>query len=144
MPAFKAKWVNRDKVMADLRKVLPGTQERLAVAQAQSAEALADAIRSRAPVRTGRYRASINAKRLGGDRRSYGNDFASQTKDPNAMGIFGSFHWHWLEFGTQKMAAEPHVFPTYRARKKSIRRAAANAVNRAVRAALTQKSKPPG
>ncbi|WP_181182629.1 hypothetical protein [Mesorhizobium sp. B3-1-9] len=57
------------------------------------------------------------------------------TKDPNATGIFAEFIWRFLEFGTVKMAARPHIFPTYRAYRKKLRRRIAGAVNRAVRKA---------
>jgi HK97 gp10 family phage protein len=59
----------------------------------------------------------------------------SATKDPNAWGIFADFKWRWLEFGTRKMRARPHIFPTYRAARKKIRRKIANAINKEIRKA---------
>lgn len=86
-----------------------------------------------------------------------------KTKDKNAVGVFAEFIWRFLEFGTRAhtikaksgpllvfkgkdgqtvavpsvqhpgMARQPHVFPTYRAEKKRIRRKMAAAVNKAVR-----------
>ena len=59
-----AKFENREKVMARLNKVLPETEKELAAAQLEAGRELADRIRGRAPVRTGRYRQSIEAARL--------------------------------------------------------------------------------
>lgn len=86
-----------------------------------------------------------------------------KTKDKNAVGIYAGFIWRFLEFGTRAhtikakngpllvfkgkdgnniavpsvqhpgMPRQPHVFPTYRAEKKKIRRKMAAAVNKAVR-----------
>lgn len=90
---------------------------------------------------------------------------ARKTKDPNATGIFADYIWRFLEFGTQAhvispkkgeylvfrgpdgrwvytkqvkhpgTVAHPHIYPTYRAYKKKLRRKMANAVNKAVRKA---------
>jgi hypothetical protein len=86
-----------------------------------------------------------------------------QTKDPNATGIFADFIWRLLEFGTKAhviepktgeylvfrgpdgnvvstkkvdhpgAVAHPHIFPTFRAFRKRLRRKMAGAVNKAVR-----------
>ena len=133
--AVRAKWEGRDKVMARLRSVAPKAEIQMAVAQLEAANELANAIRGRAPVRTGRYRDSIRGGRLGeaqGKLRAVGTN---PTKDPNATGIFALFIWKFLEFGTRTgTSARPHIFPTYRAMKKQIRRKIANVVNRAVKA----------
>ena len=139
---FKAKFEGRDKVMARLRKLVPNAERELAEAQLDSAKQLATAIAARAPVRTGRYRASIHGARLAGHNKGQGRSIGlrGQTKDKNATGIFALFYWVFLEFGTKGggfggkgIARQPHVFVTYRAMKKKIRRNMANAVNRAVR-----------
>ena len=138
---FKAKVEGRDKVMARLRKLVPNAERELAEAQLDSAKQLATAIAARAPVRTGRYRASISGGRLAGHK---GKDvrlgLLGETKDPNATGIFAHFIWRFLEYGTKGggfggkgISRQPHIFPTYRAMRKKIRRNMANAVNRAVR-----------
>jgi HK97 gp10 family phage protein len=130
----KAKWEGRDKVMARLRSVLPATEQELASTQVEVARELANRIKPRAPVRTGRYRDSIEGAKLSS---RPGDKFIGRgkTKDPNATGIFADFRWRWLEFGTVRMPARPHIFPTYRAYRKELRRKMANAVNKAVRRA---------
>jgi HK97 gp10 family phage protein len=141
----RAKFEGRAKVMARLRNIVPGAEANLAVAQLEAAKELASAIRTRAPVDTGTYRNSIQGDRLASrpaGRRVGGRLKAtrvgkelSATKDPNATGIFAEYIWRFLEFGTVKMAARPHIFPTYRAMKPRIRRKMAGAVNKAVRKA---------
>ena len=133
---ISAKFENREKVMARLNAVLPATEKELAAAQMEAGRDLASAIRARAPVRTGAYRDSIEAARLVDMPKKGRNAFvAGKTKDKNAVGIYGEFMWRWLEFGTVKQAAQPHILPTYRAKRKSIRRKMAAAVNKAVKKA---------
>lgn len=121
--------------MARLRAIAPAAETELATAQLDAAKALADKVRARAPRRTGRYAASIVGDKLlsrpGGN--LLGGGLKGQTKDKNATGVFGSFIWRFLEFGTVNMGRQPHIFPTYRAFKKTIRRRMATAVNRALR-----------
>lgn len=131
----KAKWVGREKVLARLRQLAPEAEKAAAVAQLEAAKELAAAIRPRAPVRTGDYRDSIQGDVLAnrpGEKAVFG---IRRTKDPNATGIFAKWTWRFLEFGTVKMVSRPHIFPTYRAMRKRIRRKVANAINKAVRRA---------
>lgn len=163
----KAKIEGRDAVMRRLRKLVPDAEAQLAKAQLDAAEDLADKIRARAPGgETGRYRASIGADRLvNREGVDAAGTIGGRTKDPNATGIFASFLWRFLEFGTKAhviepksgkylvfrtgdgsliskrrvnhpgSVAHPHIFPTFRANRKKIRRRMADAVNRAVRKA---------
>lgn len=112
---------------------------------------------------TGEYKASIKAARVADmpGKRQVGQK--NKTKDPNAAGIYADYRWRWIEFGTRAHTikgknggnlvfttkdgksistrsvqhpgspAQPHIFPTYRAFRKRIRRNMANAVNRAVK-----------
>lgn len=131
--------------MRRLRALVPAAEAELAKEQLEGAVELANRIKPRAPRNTGRYAASIQGDRLAnrpGERRIGGKVKAtgvgrqlSATKDPNATGVFAEFIWRFLEFGTVKMAARPHIFPTFRAYRKKLRRRMANAVNRAVRKA---------
>ena len=132
----KAKWLGREKVMAKLRQLLPDTEKELAQTQLDVARELAGRITARAPRRTGRYAASIYGDRIAGKTAKQGLvGLKGQTKDPNATGIFADFVWRFLEFGTVHMPARPHIYPTYRAYKKTARRKVAGAVNKAVRKA---------
>ena len=104
---FKAKFEGRDKVMARLRKLVPNAERELAEAQLDSAVQLAQAIAARAPVRTGRYRASIHGARLSGHKKGQGVGIGLRggTKDKNATGVFALFYWRFLEFGTRQHGA---------------------------------------
>lgn len=135
----RAKVLGRETVMRKLRELVPDAEKELAKAQLEGAIELANRIKPRTPgPRTGQYQASIQADRLANrpsKRAVSGRGLRAPTKDPNATGIFADFIWRFLEFGTVKMAARPHIFPTYRAYRKKLRRRMATAVNRAVRKA---------
>ena len=134
----KAQVLGRDAVMRRLRAIVPEAEKQLAAAQLEAAQELANRIKPRAPgPRTGKYQASIQGDRLTNrpKERSIGKGLKGQTKDPNATGVFAEFIWRFLEFGTVKMTARPHIFPTYRAYRKKMRRKMAGAVNKAVRKA---------
>lgn len=153
----------RDAVMKRLRALVPEAEAAAASAQEASAKELAEAIKARAPRYSGEYVNSIDAVRLAGrndDRKPVG---MAPTKDPNAWGIVALYIWRFIEFGTRPhtikakkkallafrvgdrlvrapqvahpgMRARPHIFPTYRALRKRIRRRVAAAINRAVKA----------
>lgn len=133
----KAKFEGRAALYARLNKVAPLAEAELATAQLEGAVELANRIKGRSPIRTGKYRASIQGDKLSNrpTKRAIGRGLRGQTKDPNATGVFAEYIWRFLEFGTSKMAARPHHFPTYRAYRKKLRRKMANALNKAVRKA---------
>lgn len=132
----KAEFRGRDAVMRRMRKLVPDAEKEVAEAQLEAAQGLASAIENVAPLgETGDYRASIVGAKLSSRPAGRSLVGVGQTKDPNATGIFADYIWRFLEFGTVKMAAQPHIFPTYRANKKRIRRKVAGAVNKAVRKA---------
>jgi hypothetical protein len=154
---------SRDAVMKRLRELVPEAEEAAAAAQEVSAKELAEAIKARAPRDSNEYVNSIEAVRLAGrndDRKPVGIE---QTKDPNAWGIVALYIWRFIEFGTRPhaikarkkprlvfrignkvvrtaqvahpgMKARPHIFPTYRAMRKRIRRRVAAAINKAIKA----------
>lgn len=130
--AIKAKFLGREAVTRKLRQLVPEAEKQAAIAQMEAATELAAAISARAPRRTGEYADSIEGDKLSNRREAA---IGARTKDPNATGIFANFKWRWLEFGTVKMSAQPHIFPTFRAARKRIRRKVANAINKAVRKA---------
>lgn len=148
---LKATWVNRDQVMASLRLLSPQIEKQIAAKQLEVAGDLAKRIRDKAPVGNprwrrnrspGQYRRSIIAGRLA-DNLGAQLHGISQTKDPNATGVFGDFIWRWLEFGTVKTLARPHIFPTYRARKKYIVRTMRRAINTGIKKAMAGQSAGP-
>ena len=149
---IKAKLEGREAVMKRLRALLPDTEAELAEEQLEGAQELAARIKPRAPG-DGTYRSSIQADRLSNrpGQNAIRKGAKGQTKDPNATGIFADYRWRWLEYGTNprfnKMGAYrgvgpamPHIFPTYRAYRKKLRKRMANAVNRAVRKARKSNS----
>lgn len=157
----KARFLGREAVMRRLVRLVPDAQKELAAAQMEAAQELATAIARRAPRDTGEYADSIQADLLSNrsNRRQVG---VMTTKDENATGIYASFKWRFLEFGTKASPARasrqdrryrrtaimtksyrahaatrafPHIFPTYRAMRKKLRRKVAGAVNKAIRRA---------
>jgi HK97 gp10 family phage protein len=148
--AIKAKFMGREALMKRLRQLVPEIDQMVATAQLEAAEDLAAAIEERAPIGdgddAGDYRASIKGGRIA-DHPGKAVIGTSDIKDKNATGVFANRKWRWLEFGTSerkvkktgkssgRMPAQPHIFPTYRAKKKAIRRKVSTAINRAVRRA---------
>lgn len=130
-----AKFENREKVMARLLAVVPTAQKEIAAAQWEAATDLANAIYVRAPVKTGKYRSTIDVDLLTNHRKAVNRGVFGKTKDPNAVGIYAWWVWRLIEFGTVKTPAQPHVLPTYRAGKKTIKRKMAVALRRAVKQA---------
>lgn len=128
---------NREKVLAEINRLAPSITTALADAQMKVAQDLAKKIRGYAPVHTGIYRSSIIGDRLSNhpQQKLVGGGIGIP-KDPNATGIFASYLWRWLEFGTQKMPARPHIFPVYRARKPYILRKLRLTVNNALKARM--------
>jgi hypothetical protein len=146
--AMKAKFLGREAVMRRLNQLVPDAEKELASVQLEVAKEVAARIAARAPTGdSGEYQRSIEGARLAdrpGKSRVVGS---SETKDKNATGVFAEYIWKWLEFGTKdrvvkktgksagKMTPQPHIFPTWRAYRKTARRKMATAVNKAVRKA---------
>jgi HK97 gp10 family phage protein len=130
---IKAEWKNREGVMQELQRVAPAVASALAEAQLKVAKDLAKRVKLYAPERTGRYKDSIIGAKLSEhpDKKLVGA--VGVPKDPNATGLFASYLWRWLEFGTVKMKARPHIFPVYRARKPYMLRKLRLTVNNAVK-----------
>lgn len=164
--AIKAKMLGREALMRKLNQVVPEAEKQLADAQLEAAKDVAGKIAARAPTKSGEYKASIEGGRLAdrpGQARVLGGN---ATKDKNATGVFAAWYWRFLEFGTSAhviraknapalrfrgqggqlvskesvahpgSSAQPHVFPTWRAFRKTARRRMAAAVNKAVRKAM--------
>lgn len=160
---MRAKFVGREVLTEKLRKLVPNAEKEYAQAIETSAKELANSIRSRAPRDSGEYVASINADKLS-NRTGKSQVGIQQTKDQNAWGIYANYIWRFIEYGTKShiikaknakrlfwrtdagnsataaqvshpgQAAQPHIFPTYRAMRKRIRSRVARSINKAVRA----------
>lgn len=142
--AITSKFVGRSALLKRLANLVPEVEQATAAAQLEAAEELAAAIEERAPIGvSGDYRASITGGRLA-DHPSKAVLGDGDVKDKNATGVFADFKWRWIEFGTGartvkatgkssgRMPAHPYIFPTYRSKKKAIRRKISSAINRAV------------
>lgn len=100
--ALKATMIGRNEAMKMLDRISPAITVSLGGMQLKVARDLAEKIRNVAPVRTGKYRDSINAARLS-DRPGaapFGKGEFNKTTDPNATGVFAAWYWYMIEFGT--------------------------------------------
>lgn len=68
-----------------------------------------DQVKERAPVQSGALKRSIKAKRNKGTKT---NISASVIADKSGGRSGRGYHWHFLEFGTVKMSAQPFINPT--------------------------------
>jgi HK97 gp10 family phage protein len=98
------------------------------------AAALADAIRAAAPRQTGNLAASVRVGELRQDRRGVwsitvkaGGELT--TKEVRSGSGVPYDYANATEFGTEKEAAEPFFYPTYRARRNGIRHEIESAVS---------------
>jgi hypothetical protein len=135
--AYKAKFLGREAVMRKLNRMVPDAEKELAQAQMDVAREAADRIaaRARSMIAGSEYVQSIQADLISNRPKNELVGAINETKDTNATGVFAKWTWRWLEHGTVKMAKRPHIFPTWRAYRKTARRKMANAVNKAVRRA---------
>ncbi|MBX4941172.1 MULTISPECIES: HK97-gp10 family putative phage morphogenesis protein [Rhizobium] len=160
--AITAELKGREALMRRLNQLAPNVEKYAASAKLEAAKEVADAIQARAPRGdTLEYAESIEGDRLS-SRPQQETVGTTATKDPSAAGIFAEYIWRFLEFGTaphstakgggtvlgKKLAAasgagmhpgtaaQPHIFPTYRAMKPAIRKRIRAAVNKAVREAM--------
>lgn len=94
-----------------LTKVSPAEASRIARRTVtRVARDVRDAARQRAPVGpTGNLRRSIKSRRAKGSRsRAEAEVWVDRSGGKSGRG----YHWHLVEFGTVKMAAQPFVVPT--------------------------------
>jgi len=160
--AIMAELKGRDALMRRLNQLAPNVEKYAAEAKLQAAEEAAELMRERAPAgATLEYRESFSGERLANNPNKQPVGIA-QTKDPSAAGVFAEYIWRFLEFGTAPhstvkgggtvlgkknaaangkgmhpgTAAQPHIFPTWRAYKKKASAKIRAAVNKAVREAM--------
>lgn len=160
--AMMAELKGRDALMRRLNQLAPNVEKYAAEAKLQAAEEAAELMRERAPTgATLEYRESFSGERLA-DNPNKQQVGVTPTKDPSAAGVFAEYIWRFLEFGTAPhstvkgggtvlgkknvaasgtgmhpgTAAQPHIFPTWRAYKKKASAKIRAAVNKAVREAM--------
>ncbi|KAA0689853.1 HK97 gp10 family phage protein [Neorhizobium sp. P12A] len=160
--ALKATVVGRAALMEKLNAVAPAATKYANEVKLQIAEEAAEKMRAAAPrgatleyaesIEGDFLKAHAGAKQVG----------VSQTKDPDAAGIFASFIWRFLEFGTAPhntakgggtalgkathaggegfqhpgTKAQPHIFTTWRAMRKSAKQRIQAAVRKGAREAM--------
>jgi len=131
-----------EKSLARLRRISPNVDRELDKAQQKSAHEFVAVASQLAPVgMTGDYAASINAKPVSGELAAETRSFSlgvvkAGTQIGSAWGIFADWIWHFVEFGTVKTVARPHMLPAQRLLKKRILGRMRRAVNKAIRDAL--------
>lgn len=143
-----------DRSLARLRNIAPTLDAEMAKALGKSADEVVQTAQALAPRDTGEYAASINARQMDGtatfqDRKNVtvkrGLFRGSTTKlqvssrtvsATMSFGIFADWIWHFLEFGTVKRTATPHLFPAYRLLRKRIMGRAKRAMGKAIKDAL--------
>jgi hypothetical protein len=135
-----AKMLNREKVLAKLRRIPQRVQTAVGSQLAKEVEDLTEAIQRAAPVGTdeektpGELRDSVHFYPTPDRPLSY--RVLADAKD--AKGDFIGSHveaGHRAEDGTH-VAARPFFFPTYRARKKPMRRRLTSAASKAAKTAF--------
>lgn len=115
MTEFKGK----QQLFNKLRRLPDSVQDKVKAATLQGAEMIADDARNRVPVRSGKLKRSIKA------RRSEKNEFG-------AVAGSDEFYSRFVEFGTQKTTAQPFLFPAFKANRKRVM----DNVRRSVKTAL--------
>jgi hypothetical protein len=156
---FKTTIKGRSALNDRLRRLAPEAEKQARLAKLNVAEEAAELIENAAPLGdTGDYRASIKGEYQASnpDKKPVNG---IKSSDPDATGVYADYIWRWLEFGTKPhnvakgggtvagqrqlaegggiqnpgTAAQPHVFPTWRAYKPKAVRKVRDAINRAVR-----------
>lgn len=160
--ALKTKIIGREALSKRLNEIAPNVEKYAAAEKLKIAEEVAERISTRAPIgATIEYMHSFEGARLADnpDKRPVGTN---PTKDPSAAGVFASFLWRWLEFGTAPhntapgggsvlgqathnegggtqhpgTAAQPHIFPSWREMRAKAKKRIQAAVNKGVREAM--------
>lgn len=159
---LKAKVLGREALTKRLRQLAPKAVEAMDKTKMDVAQEVAAAIAARAPKTTGDYEASIKAEfqSANADKEVFGG---RKSKDPTAVGIYGSYIWRFLEFGTQASLgtaprrdrryktrevmtqgkgphaatpAQPHVFPVWRGMRKKALSQIRRTLNKGIREAM--------
>ncbi|WP_284777071.1 HK97 gp10 family phage protein [Agrobacterium sp. lyk4-40-TYG-31] len=161
---IKAKVLGRETLTKKLNDIAPKANQYAAEAKLQIANEAAEAISDRAPIGTGTsagdYAASIQGARISDRPNAKAMVGTSASKDPDATGIFASWIWHFLEFGTRPhntakgggtalgkkqtegarmhpgTKAQPHIFPIWRSFRERAKKRINDAVWRGVREAM--------
>ncbi|WP_319528983.1 HK97 gp10 family phage protein [uncultured Cohaesibacter sp.] len=146
---LKSKFTGKQKAFQQLRRVAPEITEELNKGMQKSAEEVAGLARDLAPKQSGDYAETIQAKPI--------EDEAGVP----SWGVFASWIWRFIEFGTQAgkrgervqqkgrsrkvgrthpgTPARPHIWPAYRAFRKRIKGRTTRSINKAVKRAVSRR-----
>lgn len=152
---YRAKIVGKEKLMKRLRVFVPDAEKEMTVAKRTGMQEVAELIASRAPKKTGDLALSYTADLVKNNptKNVYG---LKKINDDTAVGIYGKFYWRFQEFGTAGHSVakgavkksgklqdvgpwipdttpQPHVYPTWRANKKTVKKKVRVALNKAVK-----------
>lgn len=164
--AFKATIIGREALTRKLESLTPGVTEAAAKAKLEVAREAANRIAAAAPTgATGAYKDSIIGARQA-DMPGHKPLNGQSSKDPDATAVYADFVWKFLEYGTKlhvikgkngkKLSfigangkrvsvdavvhpgatAEPHVFPTWKAYRKTAKAKISKAISAAVKKSL--------
>lgn len=111
-----------EDVLKEFNRFDRESRENLRKAVRRNANTLRNAIRNRAPVRSGNLRDSISARY---DKDGFGAD-VGPTRPKGS-------HAHFLEFGTIKMAARPFITPAAEEQREKYLNDVRNAVRGAIK-----------
>lgn len=128
--------IGRDKLQKKLERLPAAAKTAIMEAMAKSADDIVRIAKSLAPVDDGDLRKSIGW--VWGNKAPRGSISLGNVRQGSlALTIFAgnddAFYARWIEFGTQKMAAQPFFYVSYRARRKSAKSRISRAINKAAK-----------
>lgn len=126
---------NKERLFAKLRAMDDEIEKDLAAATLKSAEEVAAMAGRLAPknpaTKSEYYRSIVGRQLLHRDRGYQGQTYTSRAV--GAAGVFASWRWRFVEYGTVNNMAWPHLMPAYRSMKKLIRSRMSRAINKATK-----------
>jgi HK97 gp10 family phage protein len=121
------KWKNADRFHKKLSKLPPTVGKAAKEGLIESAEFIVEAMKRQVPVRSGALRDSI----------TFTKPDANALRDNRVTITAGNkqaFYAKFVEYGTQKMRAEPFFWTTWRAFRRSAKSHLSRKVNKAIKA----------
>lgn len=126
---------NKERLFNKLRAMDDAMEADLAKASLKGAEevaGMAARLAPKNPATKSEYHKSIVARQLlHRDRRHQGQAYMSRAV--GAAGVFASWRWRFVEYGTVNNMAWPHLMPAYRTLRKRIRSRMARAISKAAK-----------
>lgn len=140
---------NKERLFAKLRAMDDEIEKDLAAATLKSAEEVAAMAARLAPknpaTKSEYYKSIVGRQLLHRDGNSLSGSARNQVvrrreagknvlmRGVGAAGVFASWRWRFVEYGTVNNMAWPHLMPAYRSMKKRIRSRMSRAINKATK-----------